>query len=121
MPARNPDVANPSPKAVVTEFAGPLRDGPTADLISALMSKSLRLPAGGGPRAFAGETWSATAVSDLLSMPGIHCLLASLDDTPAGYLLARLVEDEGEILSVGVCPAYRRQGLAGSGPTARIL
>ena len=101
-----------SPKVIVTEFAGPPNQRTTADLIAALMHASLRYPGGGGSDAFAGEVWSSAAVGELLSLPGTHCFLASLDDSPAGYLLARLVEDEGDILSVGVCPAYRRRGLA---------
>ncbi len=68
-------------------------------------------------RCFAGavtlaEVWSQAAVAELLASPGVWALLISHETVPAGFLLARSAADEAEILSLGVCPGFRRRGLA---------
>ncbi len=59
--------------------------------------------------------WDGDAVARLLAQPGAFALLGRLGgDRPvdAGFALARTAADEGEVLSVGVLPDYRRRGLA---------
>lgn len=56
------------------------------------------------------EPWDARAVASLLAMPGAFGLVAETDG-PAGFLLARAVAGEAEILSLGVRPDRRRRGI----------
>ena len=62
------------------------------------------------------EIWSARALAELLALPGSFALLACDADRPFGYLFARNLPsarpDDCEILSLGVVPMARRQGLA---------
>jgi ribosomal-protein-alanine N-acetyltransferase len=60
-----------------------------------------------------GAPWPEPAWHSLLANPGAVCLLASTAERPAGLVLARVAADEAEILTIGVMPAARRQGLAG--------
>ncbi len=71
--------------------------------------------------------WSETEFAALLKTPGVAALVfprvsggggplnavegAGFDAEPAGFILVRLVADEGEILTLAVCPAKRRQGI----------
>ena len=58
--------------------------------------------------AFAGgEVWDAQAFAGLLGMPGCFAVLG-----PAGMALFRVAADEGEVLTIGVRPAARGNGLA---------
>lgn len=68
------------------------------------------------------DPWSADSMAATLSMPGVSGLIAlsggslrpSLEgDGPAGMILYRLAADESEILTLGVLPPWRRQGIAG--------
>lgn len=65
-------------------------------------------------RAFGPASWGATAVSDGLTAPHVHALLACPPSaTPAsGFAFWRAVGEEAEILSIGVAPAARRSGAA---------
>lgn len=59
------------------------------------------------------EVWSAGAIAALLAMPGAMCLVAlGPADDGLGFLIARAVADESEILTLCVAPAARRQGVA---------
>jgi ribosomal-protein-alanine N-acetyltransferase len=58
------------------------------------------------------EPWPEPSVRDLMAGPGTRALIAADGDTPVGFLLARVVVDEAEILSVGVRPAARGRGVA---------
>lgn len=58
------------------------------------------------------DPWSATAMAALLATPGSFGLLSNSCEQPAGFLLARVAADEAEILSIGVQPGCRRQGVA---------
>lgn len=51
--------------------------------------------------------WSEAAFSDLLATPGV---CAQGDER--GFILTRTTADEAEILTIGVRPSQRRQGLA---------
>ncbi len=56
--------------------------------------------------------WTEQAFSDLSAMPGAICLTALVQGQPAGFVLARQVADEAEILTMCVIPAARRRGIA---------
>lgn len=68
------------------------------------------------------EPWSATAMAELLAMPGASGLIAvegrSLKPSlggpgPAGLVLWRVAAGEAEILTIAVLPPWRRAGLGG--------
>lgn len=67
--------------------------------------------------AFSGhEPWDMTAFGQILAMPGVVAWLASVSwagkALPVGFIVSRHVVDEGEILSLGVHPRWRRCGVA---------
>lgn len=79
--------------------------GPTdAALLAALHARCFET---GG-----GEAWDESAVTTLLATPGIFAFLVLAPaDLPAGLVMARAGGGESEILTAGVLPEYRRQGL----------
>jgi ribosomal-protein-alanine N-acetyltransferase len=100
-----PDPARPDPAlrepacreggAVPLERAGPHQAG---------------LLAGIHAVAFAPEVgWPEAALVTLLELPGVFGVLAGSD----GFVLARVVADEAEILTFAVRPERRRRGLGG--------
>ena len=54
------------------------------------------------------EAWGPDAIGLQIALPGTFGLV----DDRGGMLLARLAADEGEILTLAVLPAARRQGIA---------
>jgi ribosomal-protein-alanine N-acetyltransferase len=62
---------------------------------------------------FPEEPWDAEALRRLLGLSGGFGRLAWDGDMPIGFVLARDLGDECEILSLGVVPEHRRRG-AGS-------
>jgi ribosomal-protein-alanine N-acetyltransferase len=56
--------------------------------------------------------WSAEAFDRLLDSSGTFALIARRKGLASGFVLTRVVTDEAEILSVGVAPPARRQGIA---------
>jgi tRNA threonylcarbamoyl adenosine modification protein YeaZ len=61
---------------------------------------------------FPEEPWDAAVLQRLLALSGVFGHLAWQDDaTPAGFVLARDLGDEVEVLSIGVIPGCRRQGV----------
>ena len=50
--------------------------------------------------------WSAAEIGGLLGSPGVFVV-----DWPHGFALGRVAADEGELLTLCVAPASRRQGL----------
>ncbi|HTT78304.1 MAG TPA: GNAT family N-acetyltransferase [Stellaceae bacterium] len=60
---------------------------------------------------FPAEPWDAAALQRLLALFGVFGYLAWPGDAPAGFALARDLGDEVEILSLGVMPVCRRQGI----------
>lgn len=58
------------------------------------------------------EGWSETACQDILSMPGVVCWISETGSSPSGFLVIRQAADEGEVITTGVLPPYRRTGLA---------
>lgn len=58
------------------------------------------------------EPWPAPAVAATLGLAGSWALLAVCPDgTPAGFLIARVAADEGEILNLVVRERFRRNGI----------
>lgn len=66
--------------------------------------------------------WDSQAIGELLAMPGALALLASVESAPgvdrgagapqpAGFVIARLAADEGEIITIAAHPDHRRHGI----------
>lgn len=89
-------------------------DGTSFRVIAALYALAFRDP------------WPEPSVRELMATPGTWGLIASPPSDgadsiePAGFLLARLILDEAEILSLGVDPMQQRQGIARALVTACI-
>jgi ribosomal-protein-alanine N-acetyltransferase len=56
------------------------------------------------------DAWADSAFDALLASPGTFALLAQTGGEDVGFVLARVVADEAEILSLGVVPLARRRG-----------
>lgn len=61
-----------------------------------------------------GERWRLADFADMLNLPDCRGLIAERRAMPAGYALARFCLDECELLSLGILPENRQQGLAGA-------
>ena len=61
---------------------------------------------------FPEQPWSEAALAGLWGNPGTFGWIAALGGEPAGFVVARLLADEAEILTLGVRPGARRRGLA---------
>ncbi|MBV1831105.1 ribosomal protein S18-alanine N-acetyltransferase [Komagataeibacter sp. AV436] len=57
--------------------------------------------------------WDAQAMAALLAMPGVFVLFAQGEGVPpdAGFIMARTLLDEAEILTFAVDPAWQGQGI----------
>lgn len=55
--------------------------------------------------------WDAAAFGDLLALPTSLGALVLEAENPAGLILLQAVADEAEVLTIGVRPACRRQGI----------
>jgi len=61
--------------------------------------------------------WDAPALAQWTARPGVRLWLArdpgaeAREAAPAGFLLARRVHDELEVLALGVAPSLRRRGI----------
>lgn len=65
------------------------------------------------PRCFS-DPWSPAGFREMLGSPYIFGLMAELKSGQlGGYLVARAVDHEGEILNLAVAPERRRSGLGG--------
>jgi len=65
------------------------------------------------------ERWGRTAIATMLGLEGAYGLAARREgggDAPEGFVLARAVAGEAEVLTLAVDPAARRSGLG-----ARLL
>jgi ribosomal-protein-alanine N-acetyltransferase len=58
---------------------------------------------------FPDDPWDAEALARILSLPGSFGYLVWQEDSPVGFILARDLGGEAEILSLGVLPAWRRR------------
>jgi len=65
---------------------------------------------------FSGTPWSARSLAEVLALPGVFALLAveagTAEESPAGFLLAQVLFEEAELLTLGVLPGCRRRGHA---------
>src|SRR5204862_7594277 len=61
---------------------------------------------------FPDDPWDEAAMERILALAGSFGYLAWLDDEPAGFIVARDLGGESEILSLGVMSQRRRQGVA---------
>lgn len=62
------------------------------------------------------DPWDAEALAAVLAMPGAFAFIAAKGDSAgdgaaAGFVIARAIAGEAEILSLGVRPSERRRGL----------
>jgi [ribosomal protein S18]-alanine N-acetyltransferase len=61
------------------------------------------------------RAWDEAAMAQFASAPGTLCLIGAVGDdissAGGGLLIARLAGDEAEILTLGVTPSCRKQGL----------
>ena len=55
------------------------------------------------------DAWSEATLTELLASPGVFAFLAEGGE---GFVLARAIAGEAEILSIGVLPAHHRKGIA---------
>jgi ribosomal-protein-alanine N-acetyltransferase len=59
------------------------------------------------------ETWSPSTISTLLNTPGTVGLMAlGAGDEAVGFVIGRVIADEGEVITLCVSPSARRQGIA---------
>ena len=64
--------------------------------------------------------WSATDIAALLDAPGVMAWLVEAG-APVGMSLVRIVAGEGEVLTLGVAPAARRQGVGDALVAAAVV
>ncbi len=60
---------------------------------------------------FPEDPWDTSAIVEILGTFGFFGRIAWEDETPAGFALARDLRKECEILSLGVLPERRREGV----------
>ena len=60
---------------------------------------------------FPEDPWDAPALERILALAGGFGYLAWQGETPAGFILARTLAGEVEVLSIGVLPEWRRRGI----------
>ncbi|MDX1921721.1 MAG: N-acetyltransferase [Alphaproteobacteria bacterium] len=60
----------------------------------------------------APQRWSASAIKGLLDQPLTKAFGISINQAPVGFIIARNVAGEGEILTLAVLPDARRNGVA---------
>jgi ribosomal-protein-alanine N-acetyltransferase len=62
---------------------------------------------------FPDDAWNSGSLATVLAMPGADGRICHGEDgTPCGLLLDQCLGPEGEILTLGVAPAWRRHGIA---------
>ncbi len=57
------------------------------------------------------QAWGAQAFGKLLALPGHRAWMVVRDGKPLGYALFQIVDQEAELLSIGVLPDAQGQGL----------
>lgn len=59
------------------------------------------------------DSWSPQSMVDVLQAPGTFGFVAELPDAPLiGLALARVAVDDAELLTLGIEPGWRRDGIA---------
>jgi ribosomal-protein-alanine N-acetyltransferase len=59
------------------------------------------------------DPWSEAAISETFAAPGMLNLVAERGEGVQGYVIARAIAGESEILNLAVAPEVRGQGLGG--------
>lgn len=59
-----------------------------------------------------GKGWAAEDFNRTMAIPGTHLLLAEIHEDMVGYILYRLLGEEGEIVTCGVSLPARHKGIA---------
>jgi ribosomal-protein-alanine N-acetyltransferase len=57
------------------------------------------------------DPWTRAQLATALEWPGAIALVAEDDEEIVGYVLGRVIVDEGEILSIATRPGRRREGI----------
>ena len=57
------------------------------------------------------DPWSRRSFAELVDRPGVHFLVATVDDAVAAYSVAYAAADEAELANLAVVPAWHRQGI----------
>ena len=60
---------------------------------------------------FQDMAWSKTMLKEELKNPFSKCFVAKEKNNVLGYLLGRVILDEGEILRLAVRPAFQKRGI----------
>ena len=60
---------------------------------------------------FPDDPWDALSFAQILALHGVFGHLAWLNEIPAGFVMARDLGGEAEILTLGVLPGMRRRGI----------
>jgi tRNA threonylcarbamoyladenosine biosynthesis protein TsaB len=108
----------PGPRALYlrppdVSFAAPPAPRPAAQRIAKLPLTAAEPLAMLHRSCFPDDPWNGEAMSRVLGLSGCFGHLAWERGEPCGFVLARDLGDECEILSIGVEPAARRRGLGG--------
>lgn len=60
---------------------------------------------------FPEDPWNSLAIAEMMNIVGFFGRIAWADEIPAGFALALDLREECEILSLGVLPEWRREGI----------
>lgn len=60
---------------------------------------------------FPEDPWNSRAIAEIMTIKGSFGRIAWADEIPAGFALALDLREECEILSLGVLPEWRREGI----------
>jgi len=60
---------------------------------------------------FPEDPWNLAAIAEIMNITGFFGQIAWVDDTPAGFAMALYLGQDCEILSLGVLPHRRREGI----------
>ncbi|MEQ9518208.1 MAG: GNAT family N-acetyltransferase [Parvibaculum sp.] len=82
-----------------------------AALIAALHAQCFDETQSAPQLASQSASWSASNIASMFEAPGLIALVARRGDVPLGFVLARYIAGDAEILSVGVLPEARGAGL----------
>lgn len=63
---------------------------------------------------FPDDPWDADALQRILALSGVFGYVAWQDEAPVGFVLARDLGDEIEVLSLATLPAAQRRGSGGA-------
>ncbi len=59
------------------------------------------------------DPWTLAGIREMVEASGNRAFVAEVSGEVVGYVLARAVRSEGEILNLAVLPPFRRRGLGG--------